>query len=243
MKKSLPNNDRIWKAASLKYLEMLGNSLPSEEELSKSMAVSRGLDRRVLDSIHREQAAEKLSRSKSRRRTLRVLIAAALLVALLLSIFCMTMASRYRSAEMTLSSRVDQGGMAGILFQFESTEELQNSLDEIEEYKIPSYIPNGFQENENMVYKSPASLVKHYERGEDVLVYRQNAIGRCMFRVHADNVWQKDVMVNACHGILIHTHMGTNELVWNDGVYVYYLEGTLSEDEIMKTARSLKQEV
>lgn len=241
MKKPLQNDDRILKAASLKYFEALGSRIPPEAELRENITLSPEFDARMLDSIRREQAVGRSGRARNRRRMLRVLLAAALLVALLLSVWCMTLASRYRSAEMTLSSNVSEDGTAGILFRFESTEELQNRKEEIEKYMVPAELPEGFQERKDFSRKNPFQLVKYYERGEEILSYEQNAIGICTFRVHADNAGQKDVMINACHGILIRKHNGNYELVWNDGANVFYLEGSLSEEEIMRVALSLKR--
>ncbi|HHV50344.1 MAG TPA: DUF4367 domain-containing protein [Clostridiales bacterium] len=112
-----------------------------------------------------------------------------------------------------------------------------SQINAIEETYYPEYIPEGFSlatSHQNIaavtqIYKGP---------GNGLIIYEQFTIN-AEFSVDIENDKYTEIEVNGFSGYHFY-EKEINNMIWQDGKYVYILKSTLGKDEMIKIAESLK---
>lgn len=156
-------------------------------------------------------------------KTIKVLLVAAVLTALLLTAFVIP------------SSREFIVDNFEIFSTYELTESNNNSVNgEI----TVGYVPEGFElENEEEYSKH---LVKYYTslNNKAFIIHKYPSSMKVEFNTEyneVENIIINNVTFTLCAGI-----NGSNVILWNDNDYIYKIDGQLSIDELIKIAQAVK---
>lgn len=103
--------------------------------------------------------------------------------------------------------------------------------------KVPSYLPEGYVLAEDRSEPRQTELI-YVGKGTDCFYYAQYG-NSADARAYAEDAECERIRVGKHEGYLIKNETCTN-LIFNDGEYLYQLNGTLSEKEILKVAKSIR---
>ncbi len=103
--------------------------------------------------------------------------------------------------------------------------------------KIPSYLPKGYVLEEDRSEARKTELI-YVGEGTDCFYYAQ--YGNSSYAgAYAEDAVCERIRVGKHEGYIIKNETCTN-LIFNDGEYLYQLNGTLTEKEILKVAKSIQ---
>lgn len=103
--------------------------------------------------------------------------------------------------------------------------------------KIPSYLPEGYVLKEDRSEPRKVELIYEGE-GTDCFYYAQYG-NSSDAQAYAEDALCERIFVGEYEGYLLKSESCTH-LIFNDGEYLYQLNGTLTEEEIFKVAESIQ---
>ena len=120
-------------------------------------------------------------------------------------------------------------------------EDIQSSLDCIETYYAPTYIPEGYElktDNRMVTYRR-----LRYVSSEGYIEFNQDIIQSVSIYIDAEETETNKVFVSGYKGLYSNKN-GVISLYWNDYNYSYFIqtESNLAIEEIIKMAESIKAE-
>lgn len=118
-------------------------------------------------------------------------------------------------------------------------EDVSKTLDHIETYYAPTYIPEGYElkkDEKILTYRR-----MHYMCGNDYIEFRQNTLQ--LFSTYIDTEASKteSVSISGNSGFFSNKK-GIKLLYWNDSSYSYFIqsESDIAKEELIKIAESIK---
>ena len=195
------------------WLETFPDTIPEAERSKKHEKWKKNLFNKMRDDHYHRFTT----------RTIKVMLVAAILCALLLTAFVIPSSREFMLDKFDIASR------------YKITENNKNSVDgEI----TVGYIPEGF-ELKSQTYQSK-HLVHHYESNDNrfFIVYKYPS----SMEVHFDteNYATEEIIVDENKYIYCHGNLNMNNLIWTKNDYVYRIDGTLSKDEFVKIAKTVE---
>ena len=156
-------------------------------------------------------------------RTIKVMLVAAILCALLLTAFVIPSSRAFMLDKFDIASR------------FKITENNKNSVDG--EIKV-GYIPEGFELTDK-VYQNK-HLYYQYESNNNqyFLIYKFSSSMEVDF--DTENHIIEEIVVDDIKYIYCTGNFGINNLIWTKNDYVYQIDATLGSEELLKIAKSVE---
>ena len=156
-------------------------------------------------------------------KTIKVMLVAAVLTALLLTAFVVPSSRQYIIDNFEIFSR------------YKITENNKNSVnDEI----IVGYIPDGFKLTNEQV-SSRTVMNDYYDAsGEFFIIIKNSSSAEVDLDTETGNI--ENITVNNKTYSYYVDENNYNYLVWNKNDYVYHVNGTISKDELLKIAETVK---
>ena len=113
--------------------------------------------------------------------------------------------------------------------------------NEIEVYYAPTWLPDGYQADEEQTI----DFINAYERAyisksENDIIFKQYTITGTATRIDTEGGSLKSVTVSGNEG-LFSSNKGMQRLQWNDGQYGFSLLGPVSEADLLRMAESLRE--
>lgn len=110
------------------------------------------------------------------------------------------------------------------------------------EKRLPTYLPDGYE----MIGDSSTSALTCIDYGNfldgTMICYEQSLIGTTTYEINSENAQIQEVLIRGNQGFAaveaIEDYIEIT-LVWNDGVYDYRIDATLTLDETIKIAESI----
>lgn len=156
-------------------------------------------------------------------KTIKVLLVAAVLTALLLTAFVIP------------SSREFIVDNFEIFSTYELTESNNNSVNG--EINV-GYVPEGFElENEEEYSKH---LVKYYtsSNDKDLIIYKYSASMKVEFNTEGNHL--EEIFVDGVEYVYCKGNLGVDNIIWTKNDYVYRIDGDITLDELIKIAQTVK---
>lgn len=156
-------------------------------------------------------------------KTVKVMLVAAVISALLLTAFVIP------------SSREFIIDNLGIYSTYELTEDNGNSVNG--EITI-GYIPEGFEleSKENLSKLIMCNYIN--TNGKSFTIYKNAS--SIKYNFNTENVETKEIKINGVTYIYCTSQSGNSSVIWTKNDYVYQVDGTLSETELLKIAETVK---
>ncbi len=156
-------------------------------------------------------------------RTIKVILVAAILMALLLSAFVFP------------SSRETAINNLNVFSRFKITEHNKNAVNG--EIKV-GYIPEGFE----LIAEKQSGKQRIYEfehkNSEFFTIWKCSSVIEMNFNTEFFN--SEEIIVNNIKYVYCQGNEGVNNLVWTRNDYVYGIDGTISKEEMLKIAKTVK---
>ena len=108
------------------------------------------------------------------------------------------------------------------------------------EYRKPTYLPKGFEEQE-MVKSKGAYCIDYYQNGIWVCAYRQRVLNEDEKKINNENsiVYQVDIKGNEAT-VIENKDDKHLDVMWEDGRYIYSFSSYTSLEETIKMAESIE---
>jgi hypothetical protein len=110
------------------------------------------------------------------------------------------------------------------------------------ERRLPAYLPKGF----DAIKDSSTSALICIDYGNfldnTMICYEQSLIGTTTYKINSEYAQIQEVLINGNEGIVARKVTDDHvliTLVWNDGIYDYRIDTTLTLDETIKLAESV----
>lgn len=155
-------------------------------------------------------------------RTIKVMLVAAILCALLLTAFVIPSSREFIIDRFDIASR------------YKITENNKNSVDgEI----TVGYIPEGYKVKNKEQYSKYLTIIYQSDNGEFFTIFKYSS----SMEVHFDteNYVTEEIIVDETKYIYCQGDLNMNNLIWTKNDYVYRIDGTLSKDEFIKIANTV----
>lgn len=182
--------------------------------------------RRILSDIKRNSAAPAMPRRFSRR------LVTAMLVVILLAAMAITAA-----AILLLKGFIAKENKDNTQLFAENIAGAPTTIEEV--YYIPE-LPEGYEYSESVALDTNTCIIYLNENGNFITMKQWI---KTEFDTHYDNNAIKPVMIGNYDGVYI-DHSGNglkiSNVLWDNGDYVFHLEGTLTKEEIIALAESVK---
>ncbi len=155
-------------------------------------------------------------------RTVKVMLVAAILCALLLTAFVIPSSRAFMLDKFDIASR------------YKITENNKNSVDgEI----TVGYIPEGY-ELESKDIHSKIMNIKYSSNGAFFTIYKYSSSMEIDFNTeHFDS---EEIMFDNVKYVYCKGNMDVNNIIWTKNDYVYRIDGTLTKDEFVKIAKTVE---
>lgn len=241
--------------ACLIYLKKQAEQLPSEKELKAGHVFSEYFNTKMYDAMHPRSSYRAAQRKRSRRMSVRSLIAAALLICVLISGASLVPA--------ILMQKPVSAAMIVEQYPSENNPHIKCERNpwavlgaprKIEEVNLPTYIPEGFKPVKNEELLTSQILMLAYEqtdagpnRSVEIIRFRQcplySNLNISLYEVLESSI--KNVSVASNNGVIYQrADNGYYTLCWNDGSYLYTLSGEageVSQEELIQMAESVQK--
>ena len=155
-------------------------------------------------------------------RTIKVMLVAAILCALLLTAFVVPSSREFMLDKFDIASR------------YKITENNKNSVDgEI----TVGYIPDGYIIKSREQYSKYLINIYQSDNGDFFTIFKYSS----SMEVHFDteNYATEEIIVDDNKYIYCQGDLNMNNLIWTKNDYVYRIDGTLSKDEFIKIANTV----
>lgn len=156
-------------------------------------------------------------------RTIKVMLVAAILCALLLTAFVIPSSREFMLDKFDIASR------------YKITENNKNSVDgEI----TVGYIPDGFEIKSHALQSQ--HMVYHYESNDNqfFIIHKYSSSIEVDFNTEFSNI--EEIIANDIKYIYCQGNLSMNNLIWTKNDYVYRIDGILSKDELIKIAKTVE---
>jgi hypothetical protein len=119
---------------------------------------------------------------------------------------------------------------------------MEDSLGSVFEKRLPTYLPEGFE----VIGDSSTTVLTCIDYGHSLdgttICYEQSLIGTKRYEANSEHVQIQEIQIDGNDGVA--TFESAHEcieitMLWNDGIYDYYLRSTLSLEETLKIAQSI----
>ncbi len=233
------------------YLRQSLNDLPSEIELAGRQQFTPRFERRMqrllrkaarLEALRfRQEAADAAVARRTVNRTQKRLLMAAIILAILVSII--GVAASRKAVYRFVIDVYDRFSHIGF------TQDPQTTLDHIPAETltddgltalIPDYLPEGFKLVNQLNQRGVVQMVFANENGAEIIALRF-VTGNVSGGVDITGTCEQ-VLVNGAEGYL-YSHYGQQTLIFLDGdsgEYFWSLTSTITKEELLKVARSIK---
>ena len=201
------------------------------------VTVSDGLKRRVEGLL--TEAREAAARRKALRRRVTVILVAAVL--LLLTACASIPAVREKLYDIVFSEHDKY-----YRFQTKPKETEENTAETAPlppfENKKPTYIPEGFELTESDVgLQETFYMYLNSNNSNDYFVFGQDYVSASKHNISSEGIQMRDIKVSGIDGILITWEGDTACMIlWNDGIYDYYVLSIRPYEEAIKIAESVR---
>ncbi len=155
-------------------------------------------------------------------RTIKVMLVAAILCALLLTAFVIPSSREFMLDKFDIASR------------YKITENNKNSVSgEI----TVGYIPDGFQLETKDVLEKLVQSKYIAKNGQFFTIFKCTSSIEVYF--DTENYLSEEIIVDGIEYIYCQGNLNMNNLIWTKNDYVYRIDGTLSKDEFIKIAKTV----
>lgn len=195
------------------WLATFPDTIPEAERSKKHEKWKRNLFNKMRDDHYHRFTT----------RTIKVILVAAILMALLLSAFVFP------------SSRETAINNLNIFSRFKITEHNKNAVNG--EIKV-EYIPEGFELVKNVDLGKQIINTYFNSNGEFFTIWKCSSIMEMNF--DTENFITEEIIVNNIKYVYCQGNEGVNNLVWNRNDYVYRISGSFNLEELLKIAKTVK---
>lgn len=111
----------------------------------------------------------------------------------------------------------------------------ESDVKSVEDINI-SYLPEGFK----LDSKEGEKFLQWYSysnNAEWVTIYKSKIDSEVNFETEHKN--SEDISINAYEGIYFESGGSAKGVIWNDGIYIYEVEGNISKEEMLKIAKGV----
>jgi len=123
-----------------------------------------------------------------------------------------------------------------IVFQIDN--EAKALPETIETTFSPTYLPEGYELNEELTFEDSIKITYQNEIQND-LIFKQYTIEATKLGVDTEDGRAEDVLIGKYEAKYF-SNKGIQQLIWTDGYYGYHILGPISKDEIILMAESIK---
>ena len=156
-------------------------------------------------------------------RTIKVMLVAAILCALLLTAFVIPSSREFMLDKFEIASR------------YKITENNKNSVtDEI----TVGYIPESYKISEKVDLDKQTSSTYHSDSGNYFTIFKYSSSMEVDF--DTENYVTEEIIVDENKYIYCQGNLNMNNLIWTKNDYVYRIDGTLTKDEFIKIAKEVE---
>lgn len=122
---------------------------------------------------------------------------------------------------------------------FQSDNPAVPALTKVEDYFTPQYIPEGYLLSKKEEFDTVVTY--EYHKNGDIITYDQMILNSSNMLIDTEDTFTENITINETIGIFF-SNKGYDNIIWNDGVYIYYISGTseLGKDELIRIAESVK---
>lgn len=225
------------------YLLQSIASLPAESELARLQSFSKNFEQRMKRLIRKAAIIEKtqqprlnerpVSRPRSSSLKKKRLLLAAVILAILVSAMSVTAA---REAVLGFLVRVYET-FTSLVFdegRDSQTPTTQNGSDPAN--KLPTRIPDGYAQADQLLTDGFRQIIYVNPAGEE-LIFECQAAANLQVLVDTENVAVEELNVSQSRG-LYYSNKGVQNLIWQDGAYVFTISGKISKSELLFMAES-----
>jgi len=125
------------------------------------------------------------------------------------------------------------------VFFHEEQEDGKDSPNNIEEERIPAYVPEGFELQQHQ--SSLSSVYVVWQKGEEYIIFNQSTIGN-VYNFDNDH---SDFTIMTIGDFTVYTKQDkySNTFIWNDGIYAYSLScpATLKSEDVGQIIQSVSK--
>lgn len=227
-------------------LETLANHnlsrIPADETLVATQQFSAGFEGKmqalILQAGQRDtdEAGRRTPPVHLRLHSRKRLLAAAIVLAILISLFSITAA---REAVFSFFVQVYEK-FSTVIFNRDPAGTTQSTTppagaDTIDTL-LPTFIPDGYQLSDQLVTKQFANIDYKNHHG-DLIVLTIQHLEMTQLMIDTEGVLQERVKIVQYEGIY-YSNKGTQTVIWQNGPHVYMLTGTLDKEFLIKMAES-----
>jgi len=121
---------------------------------------------------------------------------------------------------------------------FHVDEETESLPQTIEISHFPAHIPDGYALIEEVTLGDSVEITYKNEK-QNELTFEQYTIGSRSLGVDTEGGLIEDIFVGAYEAKYF-SNKGIQQLIWTDGIYGYHIFGSISKEEIILMAESVK---
>ncbi len=157
------------------------------------------------------------------RKTVRIMLIAAVLIALLLSAFV------FPSSRELLMENFDIFGV------YKMSEHNNNSVNGSIEI---GYIPDGYELIVQNNLDKSAVYIYQSQNGDEIKISKNSSATKV--EINTENGYSEDIIINNIKYTYIKNYTGVNNIIWIQNDYIYQVCGNISKEELLKIAQSIK---
>ncbi len=237
---SPPPPDKLRQALELYEQEALA-ALPKEEELKRAYNFTKRFNRRMEHMMKHLPKAK--AKSQSRPVThiwgRRVAVAALVATVTVTALFGVS-AGHNTDLRYTISTRPEY---SLVIFSQNKEDAGKPLLEEIEQYYVPTYFPEGYNRAETKLDTPQDRFIDYYNDDGQYISYEQRVLNPST-RWHIDTedaLYILPIDIDGADGFYYY-NKNAYHLYWNTGTYVFTLHVPVAEDqfdEVLKVVSSL----
>lgn len=232
------------------YLVQCLAGLPSESELSASQFFSPAFEKRMRKLIQNSQKGNStecpsnlFDQNRHYKRLSSKTTKRLLLVAILLSISISVMSiSAARESVFSFFVRI-YDSFSTIIFNQETNNqapitETSTATDDNSRNSLPVQIPNGYEKIDQVILDGFMQIFYANPTGDELIFERQLS-DTLQVKLDTEGIQFENLKINQFYG-LYYSNKGVQNLIWQEGPFVFMISGKVSKDEILNMAKSLK---
>lgn len=195
------------------WLETFPDTIPEAECSKKHEKWKRNLFNKMRDDHYHRFTT----------RTIKVMLVAAILCALLLTAFVIP-----SSREFILDN----------LDHFSRYKVTDNNKNYVTGEITVEYIPDGFKLDESIDLGKQTIYKYHNVNGEFFTVFKNSSEAEVDF--DTENFKSEELIIDSVEYIYCQGDLDMNNLIWTKNDYIYRIDGTLSKEELLKIAKTIE---
>ena len=122
---------------------------------------------------------------------------------------------------------------------FHSHEEELTSPTTLETIYEPSWLPDGYTAQDEMMVLTDVFQIRYYMKDADIFEFRQHIVSTGFnFDTEGTEIQRMTVLEREA---ILYENKGISTLVWDDGWYGYTISGLTKESDLLRVAESLRE--